>query len=260
MIKSLEGIVIRQTKITGGRRMILLFSKEEGKISAGTHISEKSKGNSALALRPFVHGLYQVTEKRKDQRNISSAETINPHFALGEDIDRYAEAAYVLEFTDKLLPEGVSEPDIFELLKDYLDIIVRRKDDFRLLTISYMVKVMQVLGVFPDADSLKGDAVSLKGDADSRKRGAVSLKDNADPLKENAVFLKDGELLSGLNDDILDVLVFIEEQPLKRMETLTLESEKETAVFGLMKNFAQKHLDLGILKSERLFAQGSAKL
>ena len=202
--------------------MIQIFTREEGKISAGTHLSERSKGGAALALRPFAHGQYQINEKRKDNRQISSAETIDAHFALGEDADRFAEASYALECTDKLLPEDVPEPGIFELLTEYLSVIERRKTDFRLLTISYMVKVMQELGVFPDSDSLK-----------------------------------DGELLSGMNGDILDVMIFIEGQPLKRMEKLYLDSEKEKTVFSLLKDFAHKHLDLGMIKSERLFAQGN---
>jgi DNA repair protein RecO (recombination protein O) len=219
-MKTLEGIVIRQTKITGGRRMILVFTREEGKISAGTSLSERNKGGAALALRPFAYGHYIVSEKGKDMRWISSAETIDAHFPLGENADRFAEAAFALEFTDKLLPEYVPEPGVFKLLSEYLGMLSGRKSDFRLLTVSYMVKVMQELGVFPEADSLN-----------------------------------DGELISDLNGDILDVLIFIEKQPLKRMETLALDSEKEKAVFGLVKAFAQKHLDIGTIKSERLLAQ-----
>jgi DNA repair protein RecO (recombination protein O) len=202
--------------------MIQIFTREEGKISAGTHLSERNKGGAALALRPFTQGQYQVSEKRKDLRQISSAETINAHFALGEDADRFAEASYILEFTDKLLPEGVPETGIYKLLTEYLCALERRKDDFRLLTISYMVKVMQELGVFPDAASLE-----------------------------------DGELLTEMNGDILDVMKFIEGQPLERMEKLSLDREKENTVFSLIKDFAHKHLDLGMIKSERLFSQGN---
>ena len=96
MTKTYEGIVFRQTKIMGGRRMVLVFTREEGKISAGTHISEKSKGGAALAIRPFAHGYYNITEKREGTRSISSAETICARFELGEDADRFAEASFAL--------------------------------------------------------------------------------------------------------------------------------------------------------------------
>ena len=221
MTRQYEGIVIRQTKTTGGRRMLVIFTREEGKLSAGTHISEKSKGGGALAIRPFAYGNYTITERRADMLSVSSAEALDAHFALGEDADRFAEASYALEFTDRLLPEGVRAQQVFDLLREYLAMLSGRKADFRLLTISYMVKVMQEHGVFPDAASLA-----------------------------------EGELLTGLNGDILDVLAFITEQPMGRMDALTLDGGKERAVFGAVKSFAYGHLDLGTIKSERMLAQG----
>ena len=200
--------------------MVLIFTREEGKLSAGTHLSEKSKGGG-LALRPFAHGHYVISEKRAGLRSISKADTVDAHFALGEDADRFAEASFALEFTDRLLPDGVSEPRIFDLLKDCLGMLGRRKAGFRLLTTSYMVKVMQTLGIFPDTASPDF-----------------------------------GLLLSEVNGDILDVALYIAEQPLERMEKLALDSEKEKAAFEAVKAFAHKHLELGALKSERLLAAG----
>ena len=233
MIKTYEGIVIRQTKIAGGRRMILVFTREEGKVSAGTHISEKSKGGAALAIRPFSYGHYTMAEKSTGIRSISAAETLDAHFALGKDPDRFTEASFALEFTDKVLPDNAGAPAIFDLLKSYLDMLSTRKVDFRLLTISYLIKVMQELGVFPDTASLKEDPAS-------------TAKEPASPAV--------GLLLSGLNDDILNTIVFIAEQPLERMDALTLESEKEGAVFGIIKAFAHEYLELGAIKSERILS------
>jgi recombinational DNA repair protein (RecF pathway) len=220
MIKAIEGITIRQTKITGGRRMILIFTREEGKVSAGTHLSELGRGGAALALRPFARAQFNISEMRAEFRTITSAETIDAHFALGEDSDRFTEASFALEFTDKLLPDGVSEPEVYDLLKEYLAMLTARKKDYRLLTISYIVKVMQELGVFP--------ATASPGEA---------------------------ELLSDMNGDILEAIVYIAGQPLKRMEGLTLKPETERAVFGAVRGFAQKHLDLGYIKSERMLSR-----
>ena len=201
--------------------MILLFTREEGKISAGTHLSEKSKGGVALALRSFARGQYTITEKRTDMYSISKAEIIDSHFGLGEDPDRFAEASWVLEFTDKLLPEGLSEPGIFDLLSEYLDVISVRKTDFRLLTIAYMVKVMRELGVFPEEGSYG-----------------------------------QSELLSGLNGDILNIIAFIEVQPFRRMENLRLDPQNESAVFSVIREYVGEYIDLGKMKSDAIFESG----
>ena len=221
MTKVYEGIVIRQTKIVGGRRMILIFTREEGKISAGTHINEKSKGAAALAIRPFAYGRYTVNEKTSDIRSISDTEIIDAHFRLGEDPDRFIEASWVLEFTDKLLPEGIPEPEVFDLLKEYLGMAAVRKTDYRLLTIAFMIKVMRELGVFPDKNSFA-----------------------------------ESELLSGLNGDILNIIAFIEGQPFGRMENLKLDPQNEKAVFEVIRAFAGDHLDFNRMKSEIMLNGG----
>ena len=211
--------------------MILVFTREEGKLSAGTHISEKSKGGAALAIRPFAYGHYTITEKGTGTHSISSAETIDAHFALGEDADRFSEASFVLEFTDKILPDDASAPAIFDLLKSFLTMLSNRKKDHRLLTISYLIKVMQELGVFPDEISLTEGIASSTG----------------------------GMLLSEVNGDILNTIVFIAGQPLERMDALTLEVEKEEAVFGVIKAFAHEYLEIGTIKSERMLSGESER-
>ena len=54
LITDTEGIVLRQVKISYNRKMILLFSRKYGKISAGTNIGEKGKSRSSLAIKPFT--------------------------------------------------------------------------------------------------------------------------------------------------------------------------------------------------------------
>jgi len=173
----------------------------------------KKQGRSGSRDKAVAYGQYTITEKSAGSRSITSAETIDAHFGLGEDADRFADASFTLEFTDKILPENAAAVPIFDLLKEYLALLVNRKTDFRLLTISYMVKVMQELGVFPDTADM---------------------------------------LLTGLNDDILTTIDFIAEQPLGRMVALTLEGEKEATVFGVVKAFAHEYLELGTIKSERM--------
>ncbi len=43
--------------------MVLLFSKKFGKISVGSNINEKGRSKSALAMRPFTLGRYEIYKK-----------------------------------------------------------------------------------------------------------------------------------------------------------------------------------------------------
>ena len=93
MLTDTEGIVLRQIKTSYNRRMILLFSKKYGKISAGTSIQEKGRGKSSLALRPFTYGRYELF-KNRDSYNINSADVLKSYYAIGEDVDKYMNAMF----------------------------------------------------------------------------------------------------------------------------------------------------------------------
>ena len=80
-----EGIVFRQVKIAGGRKMLHLFTKKYGKISAGTSISEKSRTKSALALQLFTYGNYEIY-KSKEYYNINSGEVKKTYYKIAEDV------------------------------------------------------------------------------------------------------------------------------------------------------------------------------
>ena len=70
MYTETEGIILRQTKTVNGRRMILLFSKKFGKISAGSGMTEKGRSKAALAMRPFAYGRYEMY-KNQERYNIA---------------------------------------------------------------------------------------------------------------------------------------------------------------------------------------------
>ena len=83
-----EGIVFRQVKTTGGRKMVHLFTKKYGKISAGSNISEKSRTKSALAMQLFTYGNYEIY-KSKEFYILNSGVVKKTFFRIAEDVVKY---------------------------------------------------------------------------------------------------------------------------------------------------------------------------
>ena len=141
-----EGIILRQVKIASGRRMISIFSKNYGKISCGTAITESGKNKTALALRPFTYGRYELF-KGRDYYNIQAAETLKSYYNIGEDVDKYMVACFALELTDKVLLEDEPSPKLFSLLLDFLALLEKRKKAYNTLLIGYQVKLLDLQGL-----------------------------------------------------------------------------------------------------------------
>ncbi len=209
-----EGIILKQTKTLGGRRMISLFSKNYGKISCGTSINEGGKNKTALALRPFTYGRYELF-KGREIYNIQGAETIKSYYALGEDIDKYMAASYVLELTDAVLQEGEAFPALFEHLRDFFDIIETRKSEFNTLVIAYRIKLLSLMG-----------------------------------LKASDGLISQGALKEDIDTDIIETLRFIEKRKLTELEKLALKSDLENRLKTLLDDYYSYHLGIGKLKSE----------
>lgn len=148
-----EGIILRQVKTVNARRMISIFSKNYGKISCGTNITEGGKNKTALALRPFTYGRYELF-KNKDSYNIQAAETIKSYYGIGEDIDKYMAASFALELTDLVLLEGEAQPNTFLLLKEFFEVLEKRKTAYQTLVIAYELKLLKLQGLTA-SDGLK---------------------------------------------------------------------------------------------------------
>ncbi len=248
MYTDTEGIILKQLKIAGGRRMILLFSKKYGKISAGTDISEKGKKKSALAIRPFVYGRYELYKKR-DLYYLNGGDVIQSHFAIGEDIDKYIQASYAVELTEKLLPEEAAAPELFLLLSDYLDMIEKRKQKYETLTLAYMAKILKSAGSEPELNRcvLCGEKENLT--AFSVKEGGCvcSACRNGINSEERLIFED--------SFGIIDVLKYLTERPLAGLEKLALDERMAGALERILKSWLAYHLDVSDLKSETFLLQ-----
>ena len=84
---------------SNGRRMVLLFSPKYGKINMGSNINEGGKNKTSLSTRPFTCGKYQIFKSRETY-NLNHGQVIKSYYNIGEDLDKFMSASYVLELTE----------------------------------------------------------------------------------------------------------------------------------------------------------------
>jgi DNA repair protein RecO (recombination protein O) len=216
MIFECEGIVLRQTKALKGRRLISIFTDGYGKVSAGTNLSEKSKSRSALAVRPFTRGRYTLKRERSFI-NIQSAETVKSYYSLGDDYAKFTNASLVLEFAGRMLPEDAPAPELYAETLKFLDLLDGRKRAHGTLTAAWLVKALDYAGVLPEPENFGSD-----------------------------------KLLSALGFDTLEALTYLGGNPLEKMAALALDDEIARALIRTLLRYAERHIDIGNLKSEAL--------
>ena len=244
MVTDTEGLVLRQIKAANGRRMIVILTKRYGKISAGTSISEGGKNKTALALRPFTYGRYELF-KARESFSINGAETLQSFYAIGENVEKYMCASYALELTDRMTAEEEPQPALLALLKDFLELLDGRKSAFGTLLIGFQMKALQLAGCAPQLDRCMrcGSAEDLTffSVADGGTVCSACMEAGpADPL----VF--------GLDPDQLSALRFMAKRPVTALKGIGLNGDAEKKLRRLFKAYIAYHLGIEDLKSESL--------
>lgn len=245
MYTDTEGVILKQTKTAGNRRMVTLFSEKYGKIGAGTGISERGRSRSALAMRPFTHGRYELY-KNRDVYHINGAEVIRSFYRLGEDVDKYMAASYALEFTERILPENVRMPDLFRLLLEFMSMTEARSKKYGTLLAAFQVKALGLTGVAPELLACVRCSSGEQLCSLHIGEGGVVCAD----CKNNLRGAGKESLIYDLDFDILEVLRYFSGSPLKAFEKLALEEEKLQRIRFLLKRYIEFHLDISALKSE----------
>lgn len=254
-----EGIVLRQVKTADGRRMILLFTRKYGKISVGTGISERSsRSRSALSIRPFTYGRYELY-KGREYYNLNSGEVLKSYYFLGEDLDKYVAASTALELTEKLIQEEMPEPKMFSLLLDFFGALERAPGGEKsgpvseTLLLAYRIKLLAELGAMPEISHCASCGGELKAPCSfSVRDGGVICSDCAEKRGKEAQNSANEKLIYRPGFDIVKVMGYFMQKPLSAFEKIALNEETAKELREILRDYMAYHLDLRPLKSETM--------
>ena len=250
MYTDTEGIILRQTKINGGRRMLTIFTKKYGKISAGSFLSEKSRSRNALAVRPFTYGRYDLY-KKGTYFSINNAETIDSFYRIGEDLEKYTNASYCLEMTDKLLEEGQPVPGLFNLAVDMLRLMEKRTQKYSTLVLAYCTKALAQLGYLPELDRCVRCGSRDEAAFFSVPDGGILCGKCGPEAEKTAVH----RLIYKVDFGIVNILKFFLANPLESLEKLALNERHADVPKAIIREHLRYHLGIDNLKSEELILQ-----
>ena len=251
MITDTEGIVLRQFKTVNGRTMLVIFSRKFGKISVATNQTGGGKNKSALAAKPFTYGEYELY-KGRDIYNLNSGRVIKSYFDIGDDLDKFMAASYVLELTDKILMEEDPQPKLFVDLSECLEAIEKRNRKMDTLVLAYIVKALDNTGTMPELDSCACCGRPRNGHKASWfsiDDGGILCRECASELDKSQEY-GDKSLIYPVDFDIINILGYFRKEPFSRFEKLALEDKLSDKLMDILKSYMAYHLDISNLKSE----------
>lgn len=245
MYTDTEGIVLKNVKLPGGRKILVLFSLKYGKISAGTSINQKGRSKSTLALRTFTYSKFEIF-KNRESYNVNSADVIKSFYKIGEDVDKYMYASYILEFTDKIIFENERAPHLFHLLIDYLGALEKRNKKYATLALAFQIKALLHIGCAPQISKCVSCGHNKELNWFVISEGGVVCENCLNKLKSNVNEL----LIYDVNFGIIEVINYILSNPLKNLENLALNEKTQEKLIQIIRSYIAYHLGIKELKSE----------
>lgn len=114
-----EGVVLRHSDWGEADRLVILFTREQGKLRAVVKGARKLHSRKAGHMEPFTRVSLMLARGR-DFWIVTQAETVDAYLPLREDLVRTASAAYVVELLDRFTYEEGQNLGLYQLLVESL--------------------------------------------------------------------------------------------------------------------------------------------
>lgn len=143
-----EAVVLRHSDYGEADRILVLYTRENGKVRAIAKGARKIRSRKAGHLEPFTRVSLQMAQGR-DMPIVTQAETIDAYLPLREDLLKTGYAAYVAEMIDRFFYEEGENQAVYRLLTDTLERISSLPD--AQLAIRYFeLHLLDLLGFRPE--------------------------------------------------------------------------------------------------------------
>lgn len=142
-----EAIVLRHSDWGEADRLLTLYTREEGKLRAIAKGVRRLRSRKAGHLEPFTRVKLMLAHGR-DLWIVTQAETVSAYLALREDLERIAQASYVVELLDRFTYEEGGNRALFDLLAVTLQRLDEGQPAFTVLRY-YELRLLDLLGFRP---------------------------------------------------------------------------------------------------------------
>lgn len=146
-----DGIVLKRVKVSDYDKILTIFTRKAGKVSAAVKGSQNPKSKMAAGAHPFVFGEFSISKSGR-LSNVTSIDVKDAFYHLREDLDKLTIASYYLEVANIVTAENVINNRLFDLLLEYLGQLEKSQDlpVQHLLKVSFELKLLELIGLRPE--------------------------------------------------------------------------------------------------------------
>lgn len=142
-----DAVVLRHSDWGEADRLLVLYTREQGKLRAVAKGLRKIQSRKAGHLEPFTRVTIMLA-KGHDLWIVTQVEAIDLFQPLREDLQKMGQAAYVVELLDRFTYEEGQNWQLYKLLIETLERLSKGEDDFVPVKY-YEMRLLDLLGYRP---------------------------------------------------------------------------------------------------------------
>lgn len=242
MLKQIEGIVLKSKAYGETHKLMTIFTKDAGKISAISRGANKPKSRLSAVSQMFIRAEF-LLYYTKGLSTVQQGQITDSYRQIREDIIKTAYASYIIELTDKILETRQPDPYIYGQLQQTLTWI-NNEDDFMIPLIMLELKLYEKGGFAPILDRCVSCGNDTSLSAFSIGEGGL-LCTSCRSLDPSAV---------SLNNALMKLLPILLHVPLDRVGNISVKLENQQLIRKLLDHYYDQYGGFQ-LKSKRFLSQ-----
>ena len=150
-ITKVKGIIISESNYSETSKLLNIFTKEYGIISAIAKGAKRLKSPLRSVTSKLTYAEFQLNYKEGKLSNLLVADVINPFNEIKKDLLKISYASFLLELTSQVAKQ-TNEKDLFDILEASL-IKIEEGYDPMIITNILELKYLDYLGIKPELNS-----------------------------------------------------------------------------------------------------------
>lgn len=142
-----EAIVVALRDFGEADKVVTLFSREYGKVTAFAYGARRPRSRLAGSMQLFTH-VEATLAGGKNYDTVKQCDILHPFRPIQEDLNRLAYGLFMAELLSEFCPERQPEPRIFDLFLDVLKILVERNP--RVVSLAFAWQLLKASGFLPE--------------------------------------------------------------------------------------------------------------
>lgn len=143
------GIIIKQTEFGETNRMLSIFTKEFGIISASVYGAKSIKSSKGAASQFLCFAEFELSKGNSALYTVYSATAVESFYPIYEDIEKLALASYLCDITYFALGSGNKDEKVLSLLLNTLYALAYNNISLNKAKCVYELKLMSYTGYTP---------------------------------------------------------------------------------------------------------------